>query len=372
MWCSDSGFSAQEDEDDGHPNLMWRTTIANGRPDLVHDWTQELDSYFSNQNANNQAFSFESTGVFFNAKKPRSCSRAMKAVGVMKAASCEEIFEFVMSMDGTRYEYASFLFFVFSECSLLYRNLVEDCRWSYGLFGPAAFVKYVIGVEMTLRVMLCYFILGSMRTVVHNQDMYELTWRMLNSIAALEEKQGDQIDLSRFFRAICDTMTVIMLVTAGNFLMEITSEFVASIFVMTKQRFPPILFKDTKRMDHVARRQGCAAQVASEKGLFSLIFNLQVPGSTHYSMVFYFVTRELITGSLLQWFVDGDDEFRNSRLKLIPSVPKGSWIVRQSDGSTPCLLGKAVDCNYIRGPKKFKQYLIENCMKRETSIQVLP
>ncbi|KAK6129921.1 hypothetical protein DH2020_036315 [Rehmannia glutinosa] len=91
--------------------------------------------------------------------------------------------------------------------------------------------------------------------------------------------------------------------------------------------------KDTKRMDHVARRSGCAAQV---------------PGSTHYSMVFYFVAKEL--GSLLQRFVDGDDDFRNSRLKLIPSVPKGSWIVRQSVGSTPCLLGKAVDCNYIRGP----------------------
>lgn len=44
------------------------------------------------------------------------------------------------------------------------------------------------------------------------------------------------------FRAIYDTMTVIMLVTAGNFLMEITLEFVASIFVMTKQRFPHILF----------------------------------------------------------------------------------------------------------------------------------
>ncbi|RVW64359.1 Protein enhanced disease resistance 2 [Vitis vinifera] len=92
-------------------------------------------------------------------------------------------------------------------------------------------------------------------------------------------------------------------------------------------------------------------KVASEKGLFSIIINLQVPGSTHYSMVFYFVSKELVTGSLLQRFVDGDDEFRNSRLKLIPSVPKGSWIVRQSVGSTPCLLGKAVDCNYIRGPK---------------------
>ncbi|KAM7510660.1 hypothetical protein LguiB_009535 [Lonicera macranthoides] len=109
--------------------------------------------------------------------------------------------------------------------------------------------------------------------------------------------------------------------------------------------------KDTKRMDHVARRHGCAAQVATEKGFFSLVINLQVPASTQYSMVFYFVTKELSSGSLLQRFVDGDDEFRNSRLKLIPSVPKGSWIVRQSVGSTPCLLGKSVDCNYIRGPK---------------------
>jgi hypothetical protein len=39
-------------------------------------------------------------------------------------------------------------------------------------------------------------------------------------------------------------------------------------------------------------------------------------------MVFYFVTKKLIPNSLLQRFVDGDDEFRNSRFKLIPSVPK--------------------------------------------------
>ena len=54
----------------------------------------------------------------------------------------------------------------------------------------------------------------------------------------------------------------------------------------------------------------------------TVFFFWQVPGSTHYSMVFYFVTKELVPGSLLQRFVDGDDEFRNSRLKLIPSVPK--------------------------------------------------
>ncbi|KAF7046141.1 hypothetical protein CFC21_055192 [Triticum aestivum] len=125
-------------------------------------------------------------------------------------------------------------------------------------------------------------------------------------------------------------------VSAGKYLMEL----VAADW-----------FKDTKRMDHVAKRKGCAAQVAAEKGMFSFVVNIQIPGSTHHSLILYFVTNSLKKGSLLQRFADGDDDFRNSRLKLIPSVPKGSWIVRQSVGSTPCLLGKAVDCSYIRGPE---------------------
>ncbi|KAH9686986.1 protein ENHANCED DISEASE RESISTANCE 2-like [Citrus sinensis] len=153
-------------------------------------------------------------------------------------------------------------------------------------------------------------------------------------VAALEEEQADQIDLSCFSGNLRhddrdNARDCWKLSDGNNFRVR------SKHFCYDKTKIPVgkhlmdlvavDWFKDTKRMDHVARRQGCAAQVASEKGLFSLIFNLQ--------------------------FVDGDDEFRNSRLKLIPSVPKGSWIVRQSVGSTPCLLGKAVDCNYIRGPK---------------------
>ncbi|BBN19009.1 hypothetical protein MPTK1_8g07260 [Marchantia polymorpha subsp. ruderalis] len=111
-------------------------------------------------------------------------------------------------------------------------------------------------------------------------------------------------------------------------------------------------FKDSKRMDHLARRKGSPAQAAAEKGLFTIAFNVQVPGSAHYSMVFYFVAvKPIVRGSLVHRFVEGDDSYRNSRLKLIPSVPKGSWIVRQSVGSTPCILGKAVDCTYYRGPQ---------------------
>jgi len=46
-------------------------------------------------------FVFFTTSCFM--MQPRSCSRAMKAVGVVEA-SCEEIFELIMSMDAKRFE----------------------------------------------------------------------------------------------------------------------------------------------------------------------------------------------------------------------------------------------------------------------------
>ncbi|XP_058103831.1 protein ENHANCED DISEASE RESISTANCE 2-like isoform X2 [Magnolia sinica] len=172
-------------------------------------------------------------------------------------------------------------------------------------------------------------------------------------------KQADEIDLSWFSGNLrwddCDNGRDCWRISDGNNFRVRSQHYLSDKSKIPAGKHLMELvavdwFKDVKRMDHVAMRHGCAVQVALEKGLFSLAINLQVPGSTHYSMVFYFVTKHLTPGSLLQRFVDGNDEFRNSRLKLIPSVPKGSWIVRQSVGNTPCLLGKAVDCSYIRGP----------------------
>ncbi|XP_024039863.1 protein ENHANCED DISEASE RESISTANCE 2 isoform X4 [Citrus clementina] len=512
----ESQFSAQEDEDDGHLNLMRRTTIGNGPPDLVHDWTRELDSDLSNQNINNQAFSRKhwrllqcqnGLRIFEELLEvdylPRSCSRAMKAVGVVEA-SCEEIFELVMSMDGTRYEwdcsfqYGSLVEEVDGHTAILYHRLQLDwfpmfvwprdlCYVRYwrrnddgsyvvlfrsrehencgpqpgyvrahvesGGFNisplkprngrPRTQVQHLMQIDLkgwgvgylSMFQQHCLFQMlnsvaglrewfaqtdersahpripvmvnmasasvsskknqnlqdslihpsssldqlnaGSRHSVMMDEysdedEEFQLAeseqevWFTLESssfsIAALEEEQADQIDLSCFSGNLRhddrDNARDCWKLSDGNNFRVRSKHF---CYDKTKLQIPAgkhlmdlvavDWFKDTKRMDHVARRQGCAAQVASEKGLFSLIFNLQVPGSTHYSMVFYFVTRQLVMGSLLQRFVDGDDEFRNSRLKLIPSVPKGSWIVRQSVGSTPCLLGKAVDCNYIRGPK---------------------
>jgi len=146
-----------------------------------------------------------------------------------------------------------------------------------------------------------------------------------------DEEDSDHIDLSGFSgnlrRDDRDNSRDCWRISDGN-----NFRVRSKNFVYDKSKVPagkPLMelvavdwFKDTKRMDHVARRKGCAVQVAAEKGLFTLAINLQVPGTTNYSMVFYFVTQKLVPNSLLQRFVDGDDEFRNSRFKLIPSVPR--------------------------------------------------
>ena len=44
-----------------------------------------------------------------------------------------------------------------------------------------------------------------------------------------------------------------------------------------------------------------------------------------------------------------DDERRNKKFKLIPRIAKGSWVVRQSVGKTPVLLGQKLESKYFRG-----------------------
>eukprot|EP00246_Nothoceros_aenigmaticus_P012192 TRINITY_DN3653_c0_g1_i3.p1 TRINITY_DN3653_c0_g1~~TRINITY_DN3653_c0_g1_i3.p1 ORF type:complete len:725 (+),score=125.57 TRINITY_DN3653_c0_g1_i3:628-2802(+) len=86
-----------------------------------------------------------------------------------------------------------------------------------------------------------------------------------------------------------------------------------------------------------------------KKAPFILVVNLQVPASPNYSLVFYFVAdRPVRDSSLLHRFVNGDDAFRNSRFKLIPSIVEGYWVVKRAVGTKACLLGKAVTCHYLR------------------------
>lgn len=61
--------------------------------------------------------------------------------------------------------------------------------------------------------------------------------------------------------------------------------------------------------------------------------------------------------NLCEW-MQGDgpeaDAVRNKKFKLIPRIVKGSWIVKQSVGTTPVLLGQKLATRYFRGPNYFE------------------
>lgn len=107
-----------------------------------------------------------------------------------------------------------------------------------------------------------------------------------------------------------------------------------------------------KREDDVGGRAGSIVQNYAAKGgpEFFLIVNIQVPGSTTYSLaLYYMMSTPLEDVPLLKSFVERDDAYRNSRFKLIPYISKGSWIVKQSVGKKACLVGQALEVNYFHG-----------------------
>ncbi|GMH07118.1 hypothetical protein Nepgr_008958 [Nepenthes gracilis] len=110
--------------------------------------------------------------------------------------------------------------------------------------------------------------------------------------------------------------------------------------------------KSNKREDDLGGRPAGIVQKYAAKGgpEFFFIVNIQVPGSTTYSLaLYYMMSTPLEDAPLLENFVNGDDAYRNSRFKLIPYISKGSWIVKQSVGKKACLIGQALEINYFRG-----------------------
>ncbi|KAH6804025.1 Pleckstrin homology and lipid-binding START domains-containing protein [Perilla frutescens var. frutescens] len=111
-----------------------------------------------------------------------------------------------------------------------------------------------------------------------------------------------------------------------------------------------------KREDDLAGRSRSIVQKYANEGgsEFFFVINIQVPGTTTYSLALYYVLMTPLKETpLLERFINGDDAYRNPRFKLIPYISKGSWIVKQSVGRKACLVGQALQMNYFRG----KNYL---------------
>ncbi|XP_028944380.1 protein ENHANCED DISEASE RESISTANCE 2-like isoform X1 [Malus domestica] len=110
--------------------------------------------------------------------------------------------------------------------------------------------------------------------------------------------------------------------------------------------------KSDKREDDLGGRPGSIVQkyATQGRGEFFFIVNIQVPGSTTYSLALYYMMNSPVEDTpLLESFIKGDDAYRNSRFKLIPYISKGSWIVKQSVGKKACLIGQALEINYFHG-----------------------
>ncbi|KAI5053917.1 hypothetical protein GOP47_0031188 [Adiantum capillus-veneris] len=84
---------------------------------------------------------------------------------------------------------------------------------------------------------------------------------------------------------------------------------------------------------------------------FVWAFNVQLGNNNHHSLVLYFVSfSSPPQGSLMQRFLDGDDAFRNARLKLLTRFPEAPWLVQVAIGERwpVCMVGKIMKCTYIR------------------------
>lgn len=108
-----------------------------------------------------------------------------------------------------------------------------------------------------------------------------------------------------------------------------------------------ILAREDNRVMNAFRRSNTSSKS------FLMAVNLQIPGREHHSAVFYFSSKAdepIESDSLLYKFINGSDEYRNNRFKLVNKIVKGPRILKTAVGNySACLLGKAVSCSYHRG-----------------------
>ncbi|DBA00270.1 TPA: hypothetical protein N0F65_007914 [Lagenidium giganteum] len=115
------------------------------------------------------------------------------------------------------------------------------------------------------------------------------------------------------------------------------------------------------RPDNVVQREIQRHEQAGTDMPFTFVINFVIPGNPRLSLVLYYQAPHpsvLDDGSpfadLMSEFIEGTDEFRNERFKLIPCIVEGSFIVRQAVGSTPAIIGKKLRQPYYRGKHYFE------------------
>ncbi|KAF0753552.1 hypothetical protein AaE_005667, partial [Aphanomyces astaci] len=116
---------------------------------------------------------------------------------------------------------------------------------------------------------------------------------------------------------------------------------------------------DRSKFFHISQRPESVVRHFTElyphRELF--VLNILLPGTPDVTYAQYFALRpDGVTDAfskLWRAFMDGTDDFRNARLKLIPRVVEGPWMIRKAVGAKPFILANALEVQWFRG----KNYL---------------
>ncbi|KAF0693988.1 Aste57867_15101 [Aphanomyces stellatus] len=113
-------------------------------------------------------------------------------------------------------------------------------------------------------------------------------------------------------------------------------------------------------MEHICARSDNVMHTIPNQP-FTFVLNFLLPGPPKYSLVLYYHVPHpsiLTDGSpfaeLMTDFLEGSDEYRNERFKLIPSIVEGNFIVKQAVGSTPAVIGNKLRQPYFKTDKYFE------------------
>jgi len=89
---------------------------------------------------------------------------------------------------------------------------------------------------------------------------------------------------------------------------------------------------------------------------YILVINFIIPGGMNTVMHYKIPSKTEKYGNsqavkMLRHFMSDDvnDEYRNDKLKLIPSVVEGGWIVKRGVGNKPAIIGRKITTTYHKG-----------------------
>lgn len=115
------------------------------------------------------------------------------------------------------------------------------------------------------------------------------------------------------------------------------------------------LFKSDARISHIAARPECVLpklkEVNTTDMAFLLVINLQIAGNV--SIVSYLAVpksarpEDGAVSSLCQRLRTETDEWRDSRMKLLPHIEEGGFLIRKAVGTTPCIIGTKGESAYF-------------------------